>query len=91
MGQKGKSSPSETVVIALSEPGHSEYVLNWFLQNLMRDQFHIVLTHVVPSPMDAGYYSTLGGFSVPSIGYAAEHLEALKNEVMHRISNILVH
>ena len=71
----------ETVVVAISKQQHSGYALNWFLQHLMRERFHVILTHVVPSPMEAEYFTTLGSFSVPSIVYTAENLEAAKSKV----------
>ena len=71
----------ETVVIAISKQSHSEYALDWFLKHLMKEQFHLILTHVASSPMDSEYFTTIGTFSVPTVVYTGEQLESLKQKV----------
>ena len=70
------------VVVAISEQSHSEYAFNWFKKQILRENQHVILVTVVPSPMESEYFATLGSFSVPPMVYTSEHLEALKKKAV---------
>jgi hypothetical protein len=70
------------VVVAISEQSHSEYAFEWFKKKILRNNQHVILVTVVPSPMESEYFATLGSFSVPPMVYTSEHLEALKKKAV---------